>query len=142
MGPVSSPDDEIFDPRDLPRPPGLQLKKKVAPGVEQITLGGLIGKAQLRIERDHLVFRRLVGSEQRTSLEEIMGFVARQHITLSDEASASSSNVTWHVGAVTSKGAMLRLWEYRDRDAALYLASELNRSLSFIRSREVSAANP
>ncbi len=139
LEPPSEVSPEELRPADLPRPRGLKAQKAAAPGVEIFNLGGRIGGGQLRLDRDNLSFKGLFGQERRTPLDQVAGFAARQHVAYSDTTKQGYGKVRWHLVAVLAGGTLLRLWETQGRDEARYLASELNRSLRFIRER---AAEP
>jgi len=98
--------------------------------VETLSFGGRFIKSDIRVERDAVVFKGLFGREQRSKLEEIRGFAAMQRVV----NPGIGCEIVWEVCAIQKDGTLLRVWEYDRRDAARYLASELNKALRFIRS--------
>ncbi len=119
-------------PLELSPPPRLRLKKTAAPGVESFRIGGVLIGVTLRIERDAIVIKGILGREQRISHEEVIGFMALQHVA-ADGENIGAMALDWHVLIFTTEDTLIRLWECRDRSPAKYVASELQRTLLQVR---------
>lgn len=118
--------------REVPRPPGLALKRSVAPGVESFTLGRWPAQGQLRFEGDQLVIKGALGREHQRRLEQIRGFAALQYVT-PPKAEGAAGQLGWRVCVVLTDGALVRVWDYDDRAFARSVAAILNQTLSRLR---------
>ena len=112
------------------KPKTLKIKRTAAPGVESFHLGGALSGTQIRVERDGIVSKRILGLESKRPIEEIRGFGAFQHIPLN---ATSSDQTTWHVVVLTTDGSYMRLWEFDDRESARFLAKELGKAFEMMR---------
>ena len=121
-------------PTTMPEPSGLKLKRTTAPGVETFRVGGAIVSVQIRLERDNLVVKGLLGRESSIPMNRVIGFRAIQHISSVGSSVSTPGLVNWHVVASLDGGTMVRLWEYDDLAHARFLASELNKTLLQTRS--------